>query len=457
MKRYSQINILFVVLLLIGFNYVNAQEDISNESKNFPFSDNIDSFIQGESVSCRDFSSQENFVMNLYSDFNNYEVGDVIRIQGSIKNNNTFSIYDADIKARLVKTIKLENEIREVVLDEFSVYSDLNINPKEEIEVLSSYVLPLNYTSGQYSIYVYAVEKDRFDLTDQFSSIDSFSTILPFEITGVEDNYIYIYKPEIIIDDSNVDNYYSGVKNKISNPGLDDRNVKITYYLYSGTNPNPDNKIKTTSETLNLLAGEEVEIEYTLNNKTEPVYFLSTTVEPKSASKDSTVFNEKTIANNFIFADNINKPQINFLAVNNYPIKKGEKNSLITCVENIGPNYSNDVKIESILYDSDNNEISRIEYKGDLYSSIGGLKNDFKTKKDLMDFSIISKIYNSKGEIVDEVVKKYTCDDDIVPCYKNYQGNFTKDIGLLLLYSLLGILIIFLICGLVIRFISKNK
>jgi hypothetical protein len=378
----------------------------------------------GELASCFDYYTFGSVGINLTTDFGSYDGGDPVMIMGKITNDNAYPLVGLDIKARVVKDSPDADVSRSeiIVLDEFDVTQNITLDAHGEYEVSYSYLLPLNAPSGDYQVLFYAVEQDRFNMSGLSFTNDIIGSKVTFKVAGEQPDHVYLDQTQIMVGDQahNVmafmtqhsDHGPIPVTIPLYNSSDQEKEMRVTYTLYSWDGVNPKNIIDTKSEDVVVGAKVERGIGYTIAQPSLPVYYLNIVAEPTDQSKDKSVFNEKTISNIRLVVDGKSKPRLNFVGVNSYPLQDGVEATLVTCFHNTNniqdPNIT---KIETVIYDQNKKELSRIEYEGPTIPDITGLVSKFTPKRDISQFTIISTMYDAQGNVIDKVEKIYDCSD----------------------------------------------
>lgn len=415
---------------------------------------NLESYKAGEPGICTDYYTFGSIDINLSSDVRNYEAGDPVLIRGKIKNNNPYPMIGLDIKARLVKDIPEAEYFRSeiITLDDFNIIENVTIPAHGEYEVSYSLTLPFNAPSGDYKMFFYAVEQDRFNMSGLSFTNDIVGSYLSFVVNGNNPDHVYLDQTKILVGDQEhnvmafMTQHAKDTQIPITIPLYNPHNtatpMRITYDLYSWDSANPNNKIETRNEQVIVPPNSEVILKYVIEKTDNPVYYLSITAVPDSSDVDESVYSEKTISNIRLIVQDIAKPRLNFITTNTYPIKKGEESILATCFHNTSTYQGGDSsKIITILKDSRGREITRTVYEGVLSSDIRAIVSKFKTRKDMFDYTIESTLYSSKGDIIDKVEKKYLCSDiDPSLCPQN-NGVFSTIISIGVLLIIIALLV----------------
>jgi hypothetical protein len=196
------------------------------------------------------------------------------------------------------------------------------------------------------------------------------------------------------------------------NSGDSEKQMNVTYDLYSWDAASSENKIESKMEQVTVPAKSEVQLRYVIDKPNTPVYYLSITAEPSLQDLDNSVFKEKSISNIRLAIDDLSKTRLNYVGVNQYPFKKDTETTLFTCFHNTSEiESSENSRVVSVLYDMRKRELARTEFLGKANPNIAGIIQNFKPKRNISEFMIESTLYNEKGEIIDKVEKKYSCQD----------------------------------------------
>ena len=411
---------------------------------------------EGELAVCFDYYKFGKLTMGFGTRSDSYQAGDPVLIEGGVVNQNNYPLVKIDVKARIVKNI---SNSRTIILDEFDVASDITLAAKKEFKISHNYILPLNAPAGEYQIMLYAVENGQFNLGDvSFRSGNGNAKIL-FFVEGNKIDHIYLDQAKIMlgekayVPDFQYNQHESDgsmpITVPIYNPSNEERKMKVTYDLYSTNSYDITKKLNTKSEVVTVPAKSQIKLTYIVNKVDVPVYYLSITAEPSVKTKNTSIFREKTIANVKFFAKGQAGTKINFSGVDSYPLKDGKEVTLITCFSNTdGDDFANNkYKIESVLFDQNKIELSRILYEGKAFRNTTGLISKFTPTKDISDFYIITTTYDSEGKIIDTIEKNYSCNDiDANVCIKPDEAKKPLSImivGVMLLISIMFIGLIF--------------
>lgn len=432
---------------------VNSElSSTSSNSELFGKVVNMNDVKEGEIASCFDYYSFGSIKINLSTDNKKYSAGDPVLIRGTVQNSNNYPVVGLDIRARLVKDIPEADQLRSeiIVLDEFDIAENVTMPANGEFKISYSHLLPANAPSGQYQVYFYAVEQDRFNLSGLSFTNDIVGSSVSFNVEGNIPDHVYLDQTQITVADQshNVMAFMTQhekfskipVKIPLYNPESEDKAMTITYNLYSWDSANPKNKIDTKVENVVVPAKSEYFLTYTIEKGVLPVYNLSITAVPTNQEQDISVHNEKTISNVRFIVQDVSKARINFTGVSTYPLKKGDEATLVTCFHNTSNAIDeSNTRVETSLRDSSGRELAKTLYEGPISSDIVGIIQKFKPKAETADFTVYSKLVDSQGNIIDQVEKKYSCKDiDPSSCPKK-QSNYYSLLLLLILAIVIGV------------------
>jgi hypothetical protein len=382
-----------------------------------------DAYKEGEIASCFDYYTNGNVQINLTQDYTAYDAGRPILIRGTVKNTNTYPVIGVDIKARLVKDIPAPDKMRAeiMILDEFDVVENITIDAQGEYILSYSYLLPYNAPSGEYQMYFYAVEQDKFNLSGLPTTNNIVGSKISFDVNGETPDHVYLDQTQILVNalpynTMSTPTQYSATNTPtivtipLYNSSKEEKIMTVIYDLYASDSTDSKNKISTKTEQVTVPSKSETIVTYTIDKIAEPVYYLSISAKPTTQTKKESVFREKTIANIKIFAQGIHTSEINFTTIESYPLERGKENKLVTCFQDVNniEGIETVVKVETTLKDADGTKLAYTLYEGNILGATGIMKKFTPTRKS-SHFTITSTMYDSKNTIIDQVEKTYSC------------------------------------------------
>lgn len=379
----------------------------------------------GELASCFDYSKFGSININLTQDYTVYEAGDPVLIRGTVKNNNTYPVVGMDIKARLVKDIPEPDSLRSeiITLEDFDIVENITLDAGEEYDVAYSHLLPLNAPSGQYQMYFYVVEQDRYNLAGLSFTNDIVGSKISFDVKGTTSDHVYLDQTQITVGEQEYNvmtsitqhtpNISIPVSIPLYNPDTQPKDMTVTYTLYSFDAANPKNVITSKTEKVTVEPQSEKLLTYTLDKGMLPVYYLSIEAKPTNPIRDESVFKETTISNIRFAIQDTSLSRINFSGVNTYPLKRGTEATLITCFQNINEESLNEnsTRIETLITDDKGKELARTVYEGIISLDTDAIIQKFNPKRGTSNFTVSTTMYGKDNKIIDQVNKVYVCED----------------------------------------------
>lgn len=379
---------------------------------------------KGEIVACSDYYMLGSLHIDLTQNYSTYNAGDPIVLTGSLKNTNAYPLIGVDIKARLVKDIPEANVLRSeiIILEDINIAQNLTIEAGEEYPISYSHLLPLNAPSGDYQMYFYAVEQDRYNLSGLSFTNDITGSQIAFTVNGAPSDHIYLDQTQITVGDQEhnvmgrMTQHTSGSAIPVSiplyNPETTSKQMTVTYNLYSWDSSHSKNLITTQTEQVTVEPLSEKMLTYTLTQPSHPVYYLSIEASPTDKIKDSSVFRETTHAHIRFAIKDISSPRLVFSTVTTYPLMQGSESSIVTCFQGMHEGEEPYAKIETTLKDMNGKILAQSLYEGLVPSWGTAIKQTLSPRTDTFDFILSTTVYDDKGNLIDQVDKVYTeCGD----------------------------------------------
>lgn len=443
---------LMAVLLPSSISILKGQE-LENTTLN------KEGVLQGEIANCFDVYKFQSIDISIGAGQKVYKPYDMVEIKGNIINKNQYPILDATLRAKILKNHPkpVEGRAKYITVDDIIIADNLTLKSNEKYEIKYNYFLPGNVPSGDYIIQYYVYNQDRFNLAGLSFTEDVIGNISGFKVEG-KDQHFYLDKTNIIIDGQKYNTRgfmtkHSGNKNipikiPLVNPENSNKEVEISYKVYKWDDLLSNNLIEEKTQQLTINAKSFVDIQYDLDAKDEPIYYIVIVAKNIGETESSTI-KYKTMAHIRLNLEDKNSPRINWVGLNKYPITQREDVQLMVCAHNT--NYSTDkgpIKVLSTVKDSKGKTLSKISYSGEMVSAINGLANKFKLSKNSNSINIETSLYNSNNELVDNIKTTYSC-KDINPDLCSYESNSLNII--IAIISIIG----FIVC--VGIFIKYNK
>lgn len=377
-----------------------------------------------EPAQCSQYFDQSQFEVDIWADFVTYEAGDPVLFEGSIKNNSNYSFKNATLLARISKTI--DENGNSIILDEFTLLDKITLDSKKEIEIDASYVIPLNYRSGDYSVTFFLLESEQYDIAGVSYTNDISAKTINFEVKGTQEGYVYLDSSDIKVNEALFDTreYYSVLDTQtpisitvpIVNSSEESKFVNLKYIVYKNDFVSEKNKIEEASEEIELSPGDSFKKTIVVDGAGHGSYFV--------------VF-ETNVANEFdpeIKTEN-SQVQIRFLTttldakISLVELNK-ETSQFLICTQAFGSPVVSEEEmdqegvteeepkgaIEFTIMDKNKKILTQERLEGLLSELDGGYLTSLGSKIK-SDIFVHTKVYTDEDVLIDEIVKEYSCED----------------------------------------------
>jgi hypothetical protein len=456
--KYINKLIITIILVVAFFN----TSFISMAQQEGLYKTNLDKegVSQGELANCFDVYKFQSVNISSGLASSKYSPGDMVEINANILNKNTYPILDAEVRVKILKNHPnpVENRAKYITIDDVVIKSNLILKPNENYNLQYDYFIPVDASAGEYILQYYIYNQDRFNLAGLSFTEDIVANVTGFIIEGEINNEVYLDKTNILVNGQpyntrgfmtqNEGNKNISVKIPLINSTKDNKEIELNYKLYKWDELLDSNLIKEKTQQLTIAADSKVELEYDIEAKDEPIYYLVITSKKVGLSSTSTTKNQ-TMAHIRLAIEGKNKPRINWVGLDKYPFQKGDEVKLMVCAHNTS--YNNDpgpVRVLSTVRDVRGKLLTKVDYSGEMVSAVSGISNKFKADKSFNILNIETSIYNANNELVDNIKTTYNC-KDINPDLCVKESNFWNI--LIIAVSIMGVIV-----GIVI-FVRNNK
>lgn len=478
MKKYKNILVLLLILLISIFSksvFAQVNPNFNSDTNNLNlellqniiyFQDDLiengpevfqktEAFKQGEPASCFDYYTFGSVDLNFTQDKSTYDLLFPMIINGRITNNNRFPITNLTVRARLVRDTPNPEYLRSeiITVDDFIVAENITLDKNKSFDVLHTYSLPLNTPKGDYQIYFYAYNNDRFNQSGLSFTNDIVGSKISFKVSQNNPQHVYLDQTRISLNgkshnvmafmtqhdkDTSVE-----VSIPLVNPSQKTEDMTVEYVLYKWDSLRKENIVDTRTETVSVPANGEIFLKYNTSRDKISVYFLNIKANNTKQKKDISVYNVETQSNIRFVINSNDFPRINAFGVDNYPIKANQETTLFTCYHNGSDQETlNPISIVTTLYDEKGKVISSTEYDGKLVPDISAIVKKFIPKKDIFNYRVVTEMKDDNGVLLDKIENEYNCKDiDPAQCPlpKNYVWVWIV-VGLIAVLSFLIIL-----------------
>jgi hypothetical protein len=446
----KDINKLISISFLILTFLISNLKLLAQEQELYKTNLDKNGVLQGEITNCSDVYKFQNLNISSGLAKSVYLPGDMVEISANILNKNTYPILDAEVRVKILKNHPnpVENRAKYITIDDIVLKSNLILKPNENYNLQYDYFIPVDASAGEYIMQYYIYNQDRFNLAGLSFTEDIVANITGFFIEGKLNNEVYLDKTNILVNEKpyntrgfmpqNEGNKNIQIKIPLINSTKDNKEVEVNYKLYKWDELLESNLIQDKTQQLTINANSKQELEYNIEAKDEPVYYLVITSKKAGVSSTSTSKNQ-TMAHIRLAVEGKNKPRINWVGLDKYPFQKGDEVKLMVCAHNTS--YNTDpgpIKILSTVKDDRGRILTKVEYVGEMVSAISGLSNKFKVNKNLNIVNIETSLYNSNNELIDNIDTTYNCKDINPDLCSNESNLWSIIFGII---SVLGIII----------------
>ncbi len=274
-----------------------------------------------------DFGSLEFEAVSL--DYPLYYPGETVEIWTAVTNTNPYPIVEGSIRAHV---IYVDGE-EEYILDEFYLADDINLLPGEKAEFRGERELPENLKSGDYSVAVYFITSDNFNLAGVSFLREIYGRMTSFKVAGGGDLLHFDTaqlkingEPQSLHEPSKLYNEGTAITVDIplKNEG-EATEAAVRYDLYAWDDLREEDLIETKEENLQLASGESKDLRYVLP-ATTPQGTYSLVITADSGKNNAIVKIRLPIMGRMI--------KTNFAGIDSFPLQAGKPVKLFMCVSN---------------------------------------------------------------------------------------------------------------------------
>lgn len=376
-----------------------------------------------EKDSCSFYFDESSIVLDVDADSSVYEPGDPVLIKGQITNESSYLLKDLLVKGRLVK----ESSDGVVILEEFDVLKGIELPSKSTKDISYNYLLPTNYSSGDYNL-LFFVTNNYSELASDLPS-NTFANIISFSLENGGDGV------GVLLDTQDID--LSKMVFPVTNYSDSSKDVSVKYYLYKNNFRKPENLIDQNEQKITIDSGETSLVNY--ENETPGLLVVETKVLSET---DESVYKAQTI--NYF---QITKEEAGAkISLNIFDLENSKQ---VVCFETVGSfNSSFKGKTEITIVDVLGNEIYKSSKDVVLYGADNGFISEIDKNKIRREVTIYTKLYDSNGNVVDQTENNFSCEELGGIC-----GNSSTNSSL---YVFIIILAVFTLLVGIITFIKKK-
>lgn len=384
----------------------------------------------GAEESCFDYYKFQSVTIDLHTDKSAYKAGEGAKFVGSVTNTNSYPLVGGSLILRVSKFDPRSN-VGNDIIDEWTAIDDINLLAGEKKSVEIPYQLSSGLSTGTYVLTSYFVTQGKFNLAGLSFSDDihggyaNFSVegksekTVKFDRNGVKINNepyrIFGLIPRFFTEDAKALKISVPLKNETAS----DLSASIEYSLYYWDAANKKNLVKEWTSAVEIKKNSSKELFADIDVVEKTVYFL----------KIKATFGDKISEIHVRIAKIGFRPRLNFIGVNQFPLTGEEGARMFVCYHNttelsdpaarrtlqrdsngkiIPPaSETRNGKLELMLKNFSGRVLSNAVFEGGISGDVEVFAKDLKNRLD--NFVISAKLYDDKGNVVDEADVVYDC------------------------------------------------
>ncbi len=337
-----------------------------------------------------------------------YQAGDSVEFKGTLINDNDYPVTDGTVFARVGKINPNYVTDGHNTVAEFVALSGISIPENASVPAIFTWTIPKNLGAGNYRADYFFSVGNKYNLGGLPFTNEIVVGFSDFTVQNIETTQFVLDRTATLV---NGEKYFhvgnwplvaQTDKVTVTQPlqNLLDKDIAldIAYDLYYWDSLNEKDKISTKTEKIVVPAKSSVNLTYTIDSLTKPVYYLKI----KASAGDVA-----SIANIRVVTD-VSGARINYPALTQFPLHAGEPVSMFSCFHGI----SNDMPAGTLtleLLDRAGKIISSGSYTGDIGTAMSAVQGGVSVTDDY-DFATLKAVLtNNKGEIVDQYEATYDC------------------------------------------------
>lgn len=368
---------------------------------------------EAKPATCFDYYTFGSVEAKLSSDLLSATPGSVISVSGTLINHNSYPIVDGGLRIKVFRTSgtgeKDPNGIN--VVDEFDVLSGIDLPANGTKDFSFEWQVPQYALSGSYQFATFFASSKKFNLLGLSFTDDVVGNTLDFSVTSGETSTVQFDRKTASYNGGNEYTFASYAPRigksdpfvfsiKANNTTGADKQVPVTWKLYSWDSLSDANLISTKNDIVMVKANQPTILTYSMTNNDHAVYYLVGEIRYGDT---------RSIIGVRFVRDGIDQTRINFPAVTSFPLVGGENAEVFSCFHGAGTApVVTDGNIVLTLRDMYGKIIHTSSYKTDVTGEMMGVVDDFTPSETYTKFSLSAELYN-KGVLSDSVTRVYDC------------------------------------------------
>jgi hypothetical protein len=331
---------------------------------------------------------------------------------GEIKNNNAYPIVNGTLYVKIFKvnSDSGKNYNGPDVVDQFIVAKNLNLNANESKPVEFSWQVPLYARGGKYQLVTFFVANHKYNLLGLSFTDDVVGNMVEFNVVDDRNTGVYFDKNTVTINDAPY--FFAAfpprldpkkpvvIKATVVNTTNEAVNLPVSFKTFYWDAMHQANSLDEKEQWVSVPAKGTAEVSFSVLDNKYPVYLSEIVLKYKDT---------KSILNPRFVIEGINRLRINFPAVKQYPLIKGEEVELFACFHNTTDSAVPGRLLIQVL-DQNHNLIHEHEFSGNVSGDMMATLDKFVPKKSYESFTIKAFLYQG-DELVDEDTVYYKCEE----------------------------------------------
>ena len=371
-------------------------------------------------VSCFDYYTFGSVEVNISSGVSTTVAGTPITFSGLINNKNKYPVVDGTLYVKIFKLDKSpeKNADGPDLVDQFVAVDNVSIKGSSYIPFKFDWNIPQYAESSKYKVATFFTSADKFNLLGLSFTDDIIGNSFNFSVEGKKDTvrfnkhtvkinnneyHFAAYPPRI---DKKVD---ARIEAELVNTTNKAQNIPVNWKVYSWDAQHADNLIQDLGDIVTVPANSKKTLSFLVRDTAHLVYYVVA---------ESNYMGTKSILGMRFVREGVDKMRINFPSVTEYPLTKGQENTVFSCLHGMGTaDLIEGGKLVLTLRDDQNDVIHQYGYLGPVSGAMMGVKDTFVPKENYNNFILSAELYQNT-KLVDSAVMKYDCksiDPDLCP------------------------------------------
>ncbi len=330
--------------------------------------------------------------------------GETLNIEGVLRNHNDYPLVDGGLFVQVFREKKGGNiQAGNYLIDEFWAVEEVALNALGEKNIGFDWSVPAGLSSGDYLLVGHFLIGTKMNLSGLSFVEGIYGGLSRFTVEEQAVNEIYFDKESIEVNDQaflarsfvpQLDQDQADISFDLINLGDQSREINLDESLYQWDNLGRDQLIWSDQRTLSLTPGGRRSANQVFSDLSAGVYLYE-------AKTDQSILKAR-----FVVSGSDSPSRFNFLALSDFPIKKGQDNSFFACFHNTIDSEGVEGRVEVRLEDAIGNEIAAWDYEGLITPNIMAGVSDFKAQRDYNQVWLKGSLYQA-DELIDEVSLLY--------------------------------------------------